>query len=182
MKKYEGISIRSCSSFREEARAALRGKWKSALLVFLVLMLMTGAIIGANCSYTYSDETLVSHWELKASIGPFTTLSYWRNGNLYLDSATGNSSPFVLPYNPLFVAAAALTALFFLVLMPISNLAQTRLSLNLLDGISPDFSVLRTSARKYWLYVRTGLLVFWSIFWPMMLCQLAGMLLSGGNS
>ena len=134
MKRYDGISIRSYASFREEARAALKGKWKPALLVFLVLLLMTGAVIGASCTYTYSDESLFPRWELEASIGPFTTLSYWRNGNLYKDAATGSSSPFILPYNPLFVAAAALTALLFLILTPISALAQMRLELNLLDG------------------------------------------------
>ena len=178
MKKYDGISIRSYSSFREEARAALKGKWNIALVLFLALLFISGSFIGANFTYSTSEE-ISPYYQLEASIGPFTTLSYWRNGNLYQDAATGNSSPFVLPYNPLFVAAAALTTLMFLILTPISALGQTRLELNLLDGITPDFSsILHTSARKYWLCVRTELLVLWSIFWPMMLCVLAGMLLS----
>jgi len=168
MKRYDGISLRSYASFREEARLALRRKWKPALLVFLVIMLMSGVIIGANCSYSTSTENPL-FWELEASIGPFSTRSMWRNGKLFWDSATAADSPFVLPYSPLFVAAAALTALLLLIIQPISVLAQTRMMVNLLDGITPDFSVLHTTARKYWLCVRTELLIFWQLFWPMML-------------
>ena len=176
MKRYDGISIRSAASFREEARSSLRRKWKPALLVFLVLLLMTGSVIGANCSYSTSTE-LSPYWELDASIGPFTTYSVWNDGKLIQDAASLSND--YLPYSPLFAAAAALTALFFLILHPFSTLGQTRLALNLLDGITPDFSVLRASGRKYWLCVRTELLLLWQLLWPMVLCVLACMLLSG---
>ena len=175
MKRYDGISIRSSASFREEARLALRRKWKPALLVMLVLMLMTGMIIGANCSYSTSAE-LSPYWQFDASIGPFRTTSVWKDGQLYQDAASLSDS--YLPYHPLFVAAAALTALMFLILRPFSALAQMRMEVNLLDGITPDFSVLRASGRQYWLCVRTELLILWSIFWPMMLLVLAGTVLS----
>lgn len=175
MKRYDGLSIRSSASFREEARSALRRKWKPALLVFLVLLLMTGSVIGASCTYSTSAE-LSPYWQFDASIGPFRTTSVWKDGQLLQDAASLSDS--YLPYSPLFAAAAALTALLFLILRPFSTLGQTRLSLNLLDGITPDFSVLHSSGRKYWLCVRTELLILWQLLWPTVLCVLAGMLLS----
>lgn len=177
MKKYDGISIRSAASFREEARHALRGKWKNALLLFLILMLMTGMIIGAGCSFSSSADTGL-YWELEAYIGPFTTLSVWKDGQMIADAATEAASPFVLPYSPLFAAAAAMTALMFLIFSPIATLGQTRLPLSLLNGITPDFSVLHSSAREYWLCVRTELLMMWGAFWPMLLSVLLGVMSS----
>ena len=175
MQDYQNISIRSAASFRMEARRALRGQWKPALLIFFVLMLMTGSIISAGCTYSTSTE-ITPYWQLEASVGPFSSISLWRNGRLVSEyyNIEGYEYPILLPYSPLFVAAAALTALVFALLMPVAQIAQTRLGLTLLDGITPDFSLLHVSGRKYWLMVRTLLASFWYSFWPMLALCLVG--------
>ncbi len=173
MKRYDGISIRSYASFREEARNALKGSWKPVLLIFFVVMLLTGSIIGADCTYSTSDE-LIPYWELEASIGPFSTLSYWIDGELHKDASTEADSPYVLPYHPLFIASAALTALLFIILTPIASIGEMRARIGVLYGQTPDLSVLRVSGRQYWLFVRTELLAYWNAFWPLLLSALIG--------
>lgn len=96
MSNYNDISIRSAASFRSEARAALKGKWKSALLIYFVLMLIGGSIIGAGCTYYTSTET-TPYWTLEASIGPFYSYSAWKDGALYKDYASTASDFFLLP-------------------------------------------------------------------------------------
>lgn len=174
MTNYNNISIRSAASFRDEARFALKGKWKAALLVTLVILLISGSIIGASCTYSTSDE-MYPFSELKASIGPLTSISIWNEGELFSDSWQSDGYyPITIPYSPLFVAAAALTALLFLILTPIAQIAQIRLHSNLLYNKTPNFSLLRVTTREYWLFVRTFLLVFWSAFWPLLLAVLIG--------
>lgn len=178
MKTYDGISIRSAASFREEARAALRGKWKSAFLLGLVILLMAGSIIGAEFTYSSAAETAFGLDQLTASIGPFTSISLWNEGRLFTDLWQSDGYyPIMIRYSPLFVAAAALTALFFIILSPIVSIAQVRLSNTLLDHQTPDFSIFHVSGRQYWLFVRTGLLAFWLAFWPtLILCFCAGLI------
>ncbi len=173
MQDYSSVSVRSAASFREEARRALRGKWKPVLLVFFVILLLYGSIFEAGCTYSTSDE-LMPYWELEASVGPFSTLSYWLDGELYKDAAAEAASPFVLPYSPLFVAAAALTALLFFILLPIAALGEMRTRIGILYGKTPDLSVLRVTGRQYWLFARTELLAYWNAFRPMLLSILMG--------
>lgn len=168
----------SASFYRREAVMALHGKWKSALLVAMLLLLLSGAIFGAGCTYSTSTET-APYWTLEASIGPFTSVSLWKNGQLMVDAATQHNvqtDAILLPYSPMFTAAAALTSLLFLILSPIVAAANIRLCITVLDGGRPSVSLLHTTAREYWLMVRTELLVIWHVLWPLLTSAVLGSL------
>lgn len=175
MTNYNNISIRSAASFRDEARFALKGKWKAALIVGLLLALIGGSIFDASVNLSPTEEYTINYTALSITLGPLSSESYWINGRMIFDLADRTSEPGLVLFSAELAVAAACVAFILLLLQPVCMLGWCRLGVRALQGESLRPGLLRTGWREYWRAV--GVLLLGSLYagWYPMLIILASL-------
>lgn len=165
--------------YRSQARTALLGRWKSALIVLFVISLLSGAVFGASVT-TQTDGSAQELTILELSVGPFQSSSLWQDGQLVQDAAKLTKHAGLLPYSTPLLLCALAVALLFLILQPVSLRANTHLGLDLADGKAPSMNVLRITWRDYWRTVGMEILILLCAAWPFLLAMLGAVLLAIG--
>ena len=170
------VSIRTSESYRREARAALRGKWKAAVLLGVLLALIGGAIIGPSVNVANSEQLINNnHYTmLTVTLGPLTSQTYWNGTKLVLDAAKRLDMPGLVPLNEDFLSAVGAAALIFALLSPVYTLGMTRLTMRLHAGESLSLSILKISPKEYLRMAGTLLLTLLTILWLPMLFLIGG--------
>ena len=162
--------------YRAQARAALSGKWKSALLVLAVISLFSGAVFGVSVS-TEVDGSAPDYYILNIALGPLRSQSLWQNGQLVQDAAKLTKQVGILPYSLPLLLITLVVVLLLMVLQPVCRLGIIRLGLDIADDKVPSLSVLRISWRQYWRMVGVEIRSFLAAAWPFFLLVIAAAVL-----
>lgn len=172
------VFLRSSESYRREARAVLRGKWKPVLIVGVILALIGGALIGPAAGISDAQQMNRSYSVLTITLGPLTSETYWQGAELVMDAADQVSAPGLVPLNADFLTILALAALIFTLLAPVYTLGMTRLTMRLHAGEKITAAVLRTGWKDYWRMAKTLLLTLFVIEWLPALFLIGGIALA----
>ena len=116
--------MKYAEDFRRIAREKLCGKWKIAVLVFLVAVLLGGASVDGLSLKLEAEETFVNAVVQFAGI----TVGSFGGGR---DSAIGN---FLLEYAKVIALISLVTSIFSIIVGCVVEIGYKRFHLNLLDG------------------------------------------------
>lgn len=148
--KFSDDAVRRISSYRQEAREALKGRWSAALgtcLLLNILPLLPYALFALIPSILSLDSILLT---ISSPVSLFALNSL--------------ASSLV---SVLYLTAAVL--LLSLLLQPFCKLGRARMAVALYAGDTVGARVLSIGWKGYWKYVGLSILTYLSIVWPVLL-------------
>lgn len=160
-------TVRRASSYRQEAREALRGRWGAALGTCLLLVLLPFI----PCALFGLLPALIP----QESVAQLLAMAM----NAAAGSASVQPNDLMAIIMPMITSIAAVfggVVLLTLILQPFLLLAQAKMGVNLYTGDKVGFRVLGIGWKSYWKTVGLSILTYLAIIWPMMLVAALGSL------
>lgn len=153
-------SVRRASSYRQEAREALKGRWGAALLTCLLL-----AVLPVVPCALFALIPAVIPMESLSAIAGAATLVPGGAVTVQLNDLAAT----ILPSLGSILAIGGGVALLTLLLQPFLILGQAKMGVNLYTGEKVGFHVLAIGWKGYWKTVGLSILIYLAIIWPIML-------------
>lgn len=148
--KFSDDAVRRISSYRQEARETLKGRWGAALGTCLLLNILP--------LLPYALFALIP------SVLPLDSISRMLNSPFSISTLNFIASSLV---SVLYLIVAAL--LLSLLLQPFCKLGRARMAVALYTGDAVGPRVLSIGWKGYWKYVGLSILTYLSIVWPALL-------------
>ena len=158
-------TVRRASSYRQEAREALRGRWGAALGTCLLLVILP--IL--PCALFALIPSLLPMEALKSLA---TSVTFTPEGAVSL--SVNDLLSYVMPSLGSILAVAGGALLLILILQPFLILGQAKMGVNLYTGDKAGFRVLAIGWKGYWKTIGLNILTYLAVIWPMMLVSALG--------
>lgn len=153
-------SVRRASSYRQEAREALKGRWGAALLTCLLLTILP--VI--PCALFALIPLVIPMESLSALAG---SAAFVPGGAVSVQLNDLVAS--ILPSLGSLLAIGGGVALLTLLLQPFLILGQAKMGVNLYTGEKVGFHVLAIGWKGFWKTIGLNILTYLAVIWPLLL-------------
>jgi len=157
--------VRRASSYRQEAREALRGRWGAALGTCLLLVLLPVL----PCALFALVPAMVPQDAVQKLTAMIITAS---SGAAAVQP--NDVLALIVPILQSVLLIFAAVMLLVLILQPFCVLGKAKMGVNLYTGDKAGFRVLAIGWKGYWKTIGLAILTYLAVIWPMMLVSALG--------